>query len=84
MGGNLDWAEADEAAAAMDLPMDVTRSNCCGEEMCARVNTECPMGYWIKMLSGPDTRHHCTLPRAHEARGRAETQVSFNKLDAEY
>jgi hypothetical protein len=83
MGGNLDWAEAEEAAAAMDLPTDVARSNCCGEEICARVNTECPVGNWIKMLSGPDTRHRA-LPRVHEARGRAETQVSFNKLDAEY
>jgi hypothetical protein len=83
MGGNLDWAE-EEAAAAMDMPTDVARSSCCGEEMCARVNTDCPVDYWIKMLNGSDTRHHCALPRAHEARGRAGTQVSFNKLDAEY
>jgi hypothetical protein len=39
MGGNSDWTEA-EAEAAMDPPVDADRSSCCGEEMCARVNTD--------------------------------------------
>jgi hypothetical protein len=56
MGGSSDWVKAEEAAIAMDLQTDMARSSCCGEEMCARVNTDgCHCVRWAvgsKCLAG--------------------------------